>query len=88
MNIKLNEDVAGILTVALLLKVCQLCLENALRFGHSLAQARLLLDLFFLLFFDSKPMLNTGQCREEKGGLFRLFWCLLRLVSLLCIPSC
>lgn len=70
------------LTIALL-EVCQLCLENALRFGHGFVQARLLLSLFFHLFFDGKPMLDTGQCREEEGCLFRLFGRLCRLVSLL-----
>ena len=65
------------------LEVRQFCLENTLRFGHNFIQARLLLGLFFLLFFDDKSMLDTGQCREEEGCLFRLFGRLCRLVSLL-----
>lgn len=86
MNLRRNEDVVDILTLALLLKFCQFCLENALQFGHSLVQARRLPGPIFLLFFDSKSMLDTGQCRKEERGFFRLFGWLCRLVSLLCVP--
>lgn len=58
MRIEPKENVEDVLTVTLL-TLLQLCLEDALRFGHGLVQARLLLDLLYFLFLDSEPMLHT-----------------------------